>query len=322
MSVNSEQLEAEADDLIKQLNEPPAGTETVIEEPEATTSELDKGKAEAPEPETSQASPTTDTDELEGLSLENAAERIRNAQARMTRATTEAAQLRRSLSDVQADTQRLDDEVRRLQAALHAEPARPPETETATNGMATLATLRDDYPQIIGPLIDTLSELRSELNAIKGTVTTREEDLVRRDDEEQKRRVQAAANAHFGAIRAVHPDFQQVVESDDFKGWIGRQSRIAQIIVYGDGIQSSPLRRGGNAEEVNDVLTQYKQAVGSSKRSNEAREAASPTLRKATRIQSNGRTTFTREQIAAMTPAEFSKNEAAIDAAMAEGRVT
>lgn len=324
MSVNSQQLEDEADALVKALNEPPKAPEDTAPEDTAAATDEIKAEAEVPaaKPESDpDASPAhADTDELEGLSLENAAERIRNAQARMTRATTEAAQLRRALSEFETDSQRLEDEVRRLQAAL-PDPTKPPATDTA-NGMATLETLRDDYPQIIGPLIGTLQELRSEIDGLKGTVTTREENLARRDDDDKRNRAKAAQEAHISVIRAAHPDFQQVVNSEDFQGWADRQSRTTKIILFGDGIQGSPLRTGGTAAEVNDVLTQYKQAVGSSNRTDAARDAASPTLRKTTRVQSNGRTTFTRDQIAAMSPAEFSKNEAAIDAAMAEGRVT
>lgn len=317
MTVNHEQLEAEADALIKLVNEPPAEPDTVI------VAGQDEAVAVEPSPEASQEpSPaTTDTDGLEDITLENSVERIRNSQARMTRATTEAAQLRRSLSEHELVIQRLEDEVKRLQAALQAAPAKPPATDTATNGMATLETLRDDYPQIIGPLIGTLQELRGELDGLKGTVTTREASLARRDATEKENRAQHNENAHFNVIRAAHPDFQQVVESEDFKGWADRQSRMTKITLYGDGVEISPLYHGGTAEEVNDVLTQYKHAVGLTKRSDAAREAASPTLRKANRVQSNGRTTFTRDQIGRMSPAEYAANESAIDAAMAEGRI-
>lgn len=319
MSVNSQQLEDEADAIVKAINDPPKVPDE--QEPKDTAKEIadDEAKAEEPtakpesEPETSPAH--ADTDELEGLSLENAAERIRNAQARMTRATTEAAQLRQALSAEQRKTQRLEDEVERLQAELQAAPAKPPATDTAS-GMATLETLRNDYPEIIGPLIETLQEVRQELNGVKGTVAAR-------DTDDKAARAKAATEAHFKAIRDAHPDYQQVVDSGDFQGWAERQSRVTQIILYGDGIQGSPLKNGGTAAEVNDVLTQYKQAVGSSKRTEDAKNAANPSLRKTTRVQpADGRPTFTRAQIDAMPQAEFNAREKEIDAAMAEGRVT
>jgi DNA repair exonuclease SbcCD ATPase subunit len=322
MSVNSTQLEAEADALFEKINgKLPETPETVAEELPADDAGTVEAKVEAePDPEAGkEASPAAaDTDDLEGLSVENAAERIRNAQARMTRATMEAAEFRRTLSDVQRSTKQLEAEVERLQAELKAAPAKSPDSPGSTaGGMATLETLRTDYPEIMGPLISTLTELRSELNGLKGTVTTRDE----RDTESRR---QAAYREHIAAIAAAHPDYQQVANSDEFNGWLDRQPDAYRIYLFGDGIEGSKHRSGGTAAEVNRVLDQYKQSIGTAKRNGDAREAANPALRKTTRtnLGNNGRPTFTREQIAKMTPAEFAKNEKVIDAAMAEGRIT
>ena len=318
MAVNSEQLEAEADALIKAINEPPAKPDTEIEEPPAETGALETAETETPAPdETTEKPPApADTDELEGLSLENAAERIRNAQARMTRATTEAANHRRALTDAQLRSQQLEDEVERLQTELQAASAASPEKpDTTQSGMATLETLQEDYPQIIGPLIATLKNMQAKVDKIEGTVTTR-------NDTDKVERAKAATEKHFNAIRNAHSDFDQVVNSDEFNGWVSRQPRITSIILYGDGVQGSGYRNGGNAAEVIEVFDTYKKDIGSARRTDEARDVAAPTLRKTTRTQPTGRPTFTRAQIDAMSQAEFAKNEAAIDAAMAEGRVT
>lgn len=320
MSATSEKLEAEADALLKQANEPPATPGTATDEPPAKVeaSKPDKENEEAPAPpdKIEQAPAAADTDELEGLSLENAAERIRNAQARMTRATTEAANNRRALADEQLRSQQLEDEVERLQAELQAaKVASPEKPDTTQSGMATLETLQDDYPQIMGPLLATLKNMQAKFDKIEGTVTTRA-------DADKADRVKAATAAHFKAIRDAHSDFDQIVDSEEFSGWVSRQPRITSIILYGDGVQGSGYRNGGNAAEVIEVLDTYKKSIGAALRSVEAREAAAPTLRKTTRTPPTGRPTFTRKQIDAMSPAEFAKNEADIDAALAEGRVT
>lgn len=320
MAVNSEQLEAEADALIKQLNEPPAKPDTETEDPpadvEAGKQDEEEAEAPAPDDKNEQSPAEADTDELDGLSLENAAERIRNAQARMTRATTEAANHRRALTDAQLRSQQLEEEVERLQSELQAaKAASPGKPDTTQDGMATLETLQEDYPQIIGPLIAALKGMREKVDKIEGTVTTR-------DDSAKAERARDATEKHFNAIRGAHSDFDQVVNSDEFNGWVSRQSRVTSIILYGDGVQGSGYRNGGNAAEVIEVLDTYKKAIGSAARTGAAREAAAPTLRKTTRTQPQGRPTFTREQIDAMSPAEFAKNEAAIDEALAAGRVT
>lgn len=321
MAVNSEQLEAEADALIKAINEPPAAPDTVAEDPpaevEAGKTDEDEAKAPSPDDKTEQPPAPADTDELEGLSLENAAERIRNAQARMTRATTEAANHRRALTDAQLRSQQLEDEVERLQTELQAASAASPEKpDTTQSGMATLETLQEDYPQIIGPLIATLKNMQAKVDKIEGTVTTR-------NDTDKAERAKAATEKHFNAIRNAHSDFDQVVNSDEFNGWVSRQPRITSIILYGDGVQGSGYRNGGNAAEVIEVFDTYKKAIGSARRTDEARDVAAPTLRKTTRTQPpQGRPTFTRAQIDAMSPAEFTKREAEVDEALAAGRVT
>lgn len=317
MSVNSEQLEAEADALLKQSKEPPAKPDTEIEEPPVDTGTPETAETEIPAPDESPETPpatiAADTDELEGLSLENAAERIRNAQARMTRATMEAADSRRALLDAQRTSQSLEEEVERLQAELQAAARPPASTDTAT-GMATLETLQDDYPQIIGPLVATLKEMRAELDGVKGTVTTR-------DKTDKAENARLKTEAHFTAIRNAHSDFDQIKNSDEFGGWVSRQPRVTSILLYGDGVPNSGYRNGGNAAEIIEVLDAYKKSVGIAKRTEQAREAAAPTLRKTARPQPKGLPTFTRAQIDAMTPAEFNKREAEIDAAMADGRV-
>jgi hypothetical protein len=52
-----------------------------------------------------------------------------------------------------------------------------------------------------------------------------------------------------------------------------------------------------------------------------AREVANPATPKARTQPTKTKPTFTRKQIDAMTPQEFLANEAAIDQAVAEGRV-
>lgn len=324
MAVDYEQMDKETDEFIKQLNEPPAVPDTVDDPPADAGGQDDDPDSRPVETVKPEASPdSTDTDELDGLSLENAAERIRNAQARMHRATQEAADFRRALSDEQRNTQRLEADLERLRAERLAAPIPAPATDSANTGMATLETLRDDYPQIIGPLIGTLQELRTELDSIKGTVTSRDESdrIERARNAEQS--AKQAQQAHFAAIGAAHPDFQRVVSSEEFKGWASRQSRITQILLYGDGVQGSGYRNGGNAAEIIEVLDAYKKSIGASSRRDEARDAAAPTLRKTAKTQpdSNGRPTFTRAQLEKMSDAEYLKLEPEIDAAMAEGRI-
>lgn len=94
---------------------------------------------------------------------------------------------------------------------------------------------------------------------------------------------------HFDAILAVHPDALALAKTDDFLGWVSRQPPMIQQAV-----------KSGTDEDVIDVLTRYKKAVG---------------IRKKPR-------SFTSAQISAMSQEEFNKREKEIDEAIAAGLVT
>jgi hypothetical protein len=150
---------------------------------------------------------------------------------------------------------------------------------------------------------------------VKGTVTATAESTKTAQE-------QASEQAHFNAIRAVHPDYEQVAASGEFHGWLDRQPATYRIILFGDGIETSPYQHGGGAKEVIGVFDHYKRLIGAARRDEDAANVAAPSIRKARTTQPKGRRTFTREEINNMPPAEFAALEAEIDAAMAEGRIT
>lgn len=138
-----------------------------------------------------------------------------------------------------------------------------------------------DYPTVAGPIVRELRNLHRVISQQDAEVKQTKADI-----ENQRR--QESERAHFGAIRKVHPDLDEINSSDDFQGWLSRQSALIQRAAA-----------EGNASEVIDVLSRYKAAVGLTRK----------------------RPRFTRKQIAAMTPEQFAENEAAIDAAVAAGEV-
>ena len=99
-------------------------------------------------------------------------------------------------------------------------------------------------------------------------------------------------NEQIKSILQKHPDIQQVVNSEDFKGWVLRQPPMVAEAVYGFG---------GTAGDVIKILDDYKSAVGFGKQRMEP--------------------SFTRAQIRDMPQEEFAKNEKRIDAALARGLV-
>ena len=120
------------------------------------------------------------------------------------------------------------------------------------------------------------------------------------------------------AVEAAHPDMQAVVTSDDFRGWLYRQPQFVQDAVV-----------SGDSASAIKVLDMYKsEGAGDSSQPNKkvlldaAKQVAAPAVGRNTQPPTaEPEVRFTREQIAAMSPEEFAKNEPAIDKAMAAGLV-
>ena len=330
MSVNYEQLESEADAIINSLNNPSSNPtpnpDTEDEDKDVKPDDTDVSEENTDEEiqteEKSSPADNADTGGLDGLTTDNSAERIKNAQARMTRATMEAAESRRLLVEEKRKSQSLESEMLNIRRDMDSLKAKDTDDRTrkpdSPDSIGTLEALISEYPEIMTPVVKTLKQMRAELAELKGTTITREEATMA----EKTRRSQ---DAHLEAIRTAHPDFNTVANSGEFSGWLDRQPDTYRIYLYGDGIKSSPYSQGGSSTQVIGVFDTYKQSIGQSNRadrSTQAREAASPTLRRSQPSQPNGRPAFTRIEIDRMSPDEYTKREKEIDEAMAAGRVT
>lgn len=140
-----------------------------------------------------------------------------------------------------------------------------------------------DYPSIGVPLV-------REIKTLHAAVSRQSDDVQRVKSDLENRRRQEATKAHFDAIRKAHPDLDEINISDDFQGWLSRQSALIQRAAA-----------EGDAKEVIEVIDRYKAAVGiGGKRK---------------------RPKFTRAQINAMSPEEFERREKEIDEAMANGDI-
>lgn len=307
----AEELDQEADELWKVYFAPEADGEPVepadSAKPEPETQEPAETQAtsgqEAPPVEDSAAG-----DELDGLSLQNAEERIKNAQARMHTATQEAGQLRKEVGQLRAENQRLSVDVdmlkRELEQARKA-PKPPPESADSAAGIddGDLKSAMEEWPEVVTPLLKRNQQLESRLRALEGTVS----ETVQASRATQE---QAVLEAHNQRILAAHPDAFEVAGTDDFQGWLSRQVQVVQTAV-----------QQGTADDVVWVLDQYKAAIGKSNRLQQAREAVTPSARGERRQPVSTGPKFTRAQIDAMSDEEFARHEAEIDRALAEGLI-
>lgn len=298
MKVDPEKLEQEADELLKQMmeqNAEPAQTDTppAPKYEENTPAELadtvEDGEEIVPQEEDRGDPDPDDGDDDLQKQVRLAEERIKNAQSRMTKATQEAADMRR-------DNLALRQQIADLSAQL-AEAS-----DGSDNSDDELRTLSEEYPDIALPLLKKLSKLEDTVKQYRTQVDTEKS--------------QNTLQEHFGTIEQSHPDMNDIVTSDDFAGWIERQSPVWQRVA-----------QDGSAQEVVELLSKYKETFDTQPQQpvskvDRARKVAEPTLPKARRPDPNsGKRIWTREEITRMPLDEFEKRSAEIDQAYMDGRV-
>jgi len=225
-------------------------------------------------------------------------ERYKNAQARMTQATQEASDLRREVAALQAQ----------VSAVQGQGPQSTPQRDPILSANSPeLAKLRSEYPEFAGPIVDVLEKQQKVIADLRA----QSDNVAASTDEVRK-------TTFIQAVQAAHPDMESVVSSDDFKGWLYRQPQFVQNAVV-----------SGDPASAVKIIDMYKEeAPGTPGHPDKAalldaaRQVASPAVgRNPQPPTAQPKIQFTRGQIAAMSPDEFSKNETAIDQAMAQGLI-
>ena len=220
-------------------------------------------------------------------------ERYKNAQALMTKATMEAADLRRDVASLRTQ---LDNVTRYSQ--------QPQQQESRGTEFSELEKLKDEYPDFAGPLVGAFEKQQQVIQQLQ------------RSNQANEQANDAARRSNFNfEVSRIHPDFDRVAGSEDFRGWLARQA---------DFVQDAASRPAPS--DAIEVLNMYKksqtQRSGKIDKVAAARQVAAPAVGRNSRQPSTERPQqFTRDMIARMSPAEFDKNEAAIDRAMASGEI-
>lgn len=292
------QLEAEAKELMQQYQN--AANPTPVEEQPEVVEEEETLQA-APEPEDTAEElnadealeNSTESGDAENLrsALDKAEKAMKGAQSRMTKATQEAADLRRQ-----------NEEMMRNLTELKGQLA-DKEQDTAK-----LAQIREEYPDIAGPLLDELNRTQAEVQSAKEALNAQEQ---RRNEELQAR----AAEEHFSRIRLIHPDVDELISSADWMNWLEAQDAATHNWV-----------EQGSSNDVNAVLSRFKDDMGlrpptPQERSLEkARAVAEPKMPKARSQNVTGeKRTWTVEEIMRMPNKEFQKHQRDILLAMEQG---
>lgn len=180
-------------------------------------------------------------------------------------------------------------------------------TYKAPKSAEEIEAFKKEYPDVYG-VVETVAHLRSS----KETEDLKEEIKQLKELNQTVNKEKAEAK-----LARLHPDFEQIRESDEFHSWAESQPEAIKGWVYGNAT---------NAELASRAIDLFKQDTGKSKSKPELSGdlvAASEMVKvkNSKEIGYGSKKIWTRSQIAAMSQSEFDKNEKAITEAMSEGRV-
>ncbi len=302
MRNDPEQLEREARELLEQATKANLETEQddglvedTSEEPEeqleeAPTESVDTAEeivAEAQEPEEDRGEPQMDD------AADKAEKRVKNAQAKMTKALQETSALRKHLEEMQ----RVNDELRQQLAAQE-------ETDSR------LDEVRENYPDLAGPLLDALEKQKTEVQQTR-------EALAEQRRMEFERAQNLEIEEHWSRIREIHPDVDDLISTEEWNDWLEDQTQTVQRWV-----------NEGSSNDAITVLSKFKTDLGvggptpQEKVLEKARRVAEPKLPSARKTNTkSGKKTWTVEEIKRMPNREFEKHQAEIMEAYAQNQI-
>ena len=179
-------------------------------------------------------------------------------------------------------------------------------TYKAPKSAEEIEAFKKEYPDVYG-VVETVAHLRSS----KETEDLKEEIKQLKELNQTVNKEKAEAK-----LARMHPDFEQIRESDEFHSWAESQPEAIKGWVYGNAT---------NAELASRAIDLFKQDTGKSKSKEVSGDLVAASemvkVKNSKEIGYGTKKIWTRSQIAAMSQSEFDKNEKAITEAMSEGRV-
>lgn len=179
-------------------------------------------------------------------------------------------------------------------------------TYKAPKSAEEIEAFKKEYPDVYG-VVETVAHLRSS----KETEDLKEEIKQLKELNQTVNKEKAEAK-----LARMHPDFEQIRESDEFHSWAESQPEAIKGWVYGNAT---------NAELASRAIDLFKQDTGKSKSKEVSGDLVAASemvkVKNSKEIGYGSKKIWTRSQIAAMSQSEFDKNEKAITEAMSEGRV-
>jgi hypothetical protein len=125
-------------------------------------------------------------------------------------------------------------------------------------------------------------------------------------------KAQAAAQRAYLALLKIHPDFEQLIETDDFKEWLPKQSSWVSQALY---------ENDTDVQFASDAVDFYKAHLAKTKREKREeaprndRSAAYPIRTPRSDEPGNGKVKWTESQVERLSERDYYKHEAEIDKA-------
>ena len=302
MRNDPEQLEREAREMMEQarnaFSEPNQGDGLDVD----TSEQQEEQRQEAPTESVDTAEElVAETQELEedrgepqiDDAVVKAEQRVKNAQAKMTKALQETSALRKHMENVQ----RVNDELSQQLAANEEKDDR-------------LDEVRENYPDIAGPLLDALEKQKTEVRQTR-------EALAKQQRAEFEREQDVEIEEHWSRIRSSHPDVDDLIVTNEWNDWLSDQTQTVQRWV-----------NEGSSNDAVSVLEKFKSDMGigdptpQEKVLEKARKVANPKMPSARKTNtSSGKKTWTVEEIKAMPNREFEKHQTEIMEAYAKNQI-
>tara|TARA_B100000768_G_scaffold76772_1_gene73153 strand:- start:494 stop:1417 length:924 start_codon:yes stop_codon:yes gene_type:complete len=298
-----ERLEAEAKELYEQMTKSKEGTPEADQPSEDTPDEPEELLVDAPDP-TDKAETTADEDVEEDsqrgdtesddtIALQKAEKAMKGAQARMTKATQEAADLKRQNADLIKSLTELKGQL-----------------VESSKDEGKLAQIREDYPDLAGPLLDELKRTQDEVGKAKEAIANQEQ--------EKTQELEAQAHSeHFERIRMAHPDVDQLIDTSDWLNWLEDSDS-----------QTKEWIQTGSSNDVNSVLNRFKADMGQpistpqEQTLERAKQVAEPKMPKARKSNLKGdKKYWTVDEIMKMPNKVFEKHQSEIMKAMESGSI-
>lgn len=230
---------------------------------------------------------------------------------------TEEQTWKKRYSDLRSYTQKQVNDVNKELAELKKQLAeKEKEAKFPVNKQEAEEWVKE-YPDL-ARVIGTLIEERA------GTLVTSVADEVKTARLELEAERSAVARERAVAeVLKVHPDFLDLIQSDDFKEWVENQPKVRGPFL-GQSIYNALYENDTDANSAIQAVNVYKQDKGMKKSKKETSIDAAYSVKKtaaSTPIETNGKRVFHESEIEKMSSWDFDKLEEEIEAARREGRI-